>query len=180
VSKVARLDLTEWVSVDAALAQIKARVGSAELAVRDLHRDLRGGDLVGASRRIDYNPEQESCEVHNRSFWHDLEVRQADGHVRVQPSSYDPHHILSRGRVWFYVRRAELDRRYPHALEKPAKQGSLTQDLLKEIAAELWPSGYERVETKELIKEVGDELERRDIAPPKRDVYLRAFGRRKG
>jgi len=62
--------------------------------------------------------------------------------------------------------------------DKPRR--SRGQDEIKQIADELWPDGYEHVETKNLIKEVGDQLERRGIPVPKRDVFLRALDRRKG
>jgi hypothetical protein len=147
VSKVARLDPAEWVAIDAALAQIKTRVGSAALAARDLRRDLRSGDLVGASRCIGYRPEQESCEIYMRSFWRDVEVREFENHVRIRPLSSDPQHPLFNGQWWFYVRRTELDRRYPHALAEPRaaddkpqrrKPGPKpTDDWPDEVAAEL-------------------------------------------
>jgi hypothetical protein len=63
----------------------------------------------------------------------------------------------------------------PTAPKEPRSWG-----LIRQIAAELWPNGYEHVETKALIKRVGDELMRQGKPVPKRDVFLRAFGRRRG
>jgi hypothetical protein len=63
----------------------------------------------------------------------------------------------------------------------PARhKGSRGQDLIKQIAGEIWPGGYKHVEPKDIIKGVGDELKRRRLSVPKRDVFLRALGRRKG
>jgi hypothetical protein len=79
-----------------------------------------------------------------------------------------------------YDRAREHEHHDDDRLTKRRKRGSLTQDLVKAVAAELWPDGYEHVETKDLIKNVSDELKRRGKPVPKRDVFLRAFERRKG
>jgi hypothetical protein len=52
--------------------------------------------------------------------------------------------------------------------------------LIREIAAEKFPGGYEHVRTVTIIKAVSDELTKRVLPVPKRDVFLRALGRRKG
>jgi hypothetical protein len=52
--------------------------------------------------------------------------------------------------------------------------------LIREIAAEKYPSGYKHIENSALIKTISDELEKRGLPIPKRDVFLRALDRRKG
>jgi len=52
------------------------------------------------------------------------------------------------------------------------------QELVLEVAAEIWLGGWEHIETREIIKKVSDKLEARSLAVPKRDVFLRALDRR--
>jgi hypothetical protein len=189
---VARLDPTEWAPFDDALAQIKASVGSAELAARDLHRDLRNGDLVGASRRIDYKTNEETCEIHKRDFWDQVEVWQSLGHVRVDPSPRHQSHITyspPRGR-WFYVRRRELDTRHPRAIPEKAKpppkqptaSKSPAQEACERFVARKYPQGWSSIKTSVIMHDAQlDEEFKRTVLPfPLRDVWLRALGRRKG
>ena len=85
--------------------------------------------------------------------------------------------------VWeFEIEQVKALLPQPQTIEDAAtaRKGSREQDLIREIAAERWPGGYERVETREIIKVVGDELKTRSLPVPKRDVFLRALGRRKG
>jgi len=105
----------DWVPIDVALAQIKALVGYAEPSMRELHRDLCGGQLVGASRRIDRETGQEVHEVHKPPFWDQVAMREFQEHVKVDhpPPPRPPARILCTGRRWwFFVRRRELDKRY--------------------------------------------------------------------
>lgn len=48
-----------------------------------------------------------------------------------------------------------------------------------EICDEFWPEGYEEVPTRLIIKRVGDRLNKTVFGEVKRDVFLRALGRRK-
>jgi hypothetical protein len=67
--------------------------------------------------------------------------------------------------------------------EKPPRKGSREsreQELVKEVVGEIWPEGHEYVRTDAIMQRVGDELERRGLLVPKRDVFLRALDRRKG
>jgi hypothetical protein len=73
----------DWVPIDVALAQIKALVGYAEPSMRELHRDLCGGQLVGASRRIDRETGQEVHEVHKPLFWDQVAMREFQENVKV-------------------------------------------------------------------------------------------------
>jgi hypothetical protein len=114
----------EWVSFNLALVQIQAAgVGSSELGVRDLHRDLCSGRMIGASRRIGGKPEREKCEIHKKSFWRELKLSELEGRVRVWTVSAQPNpkHILYRGRCVFYVRRVELDKHYPRERAETAR-----------------------------------------------------------
>jgi hypothetical protein len=60
-----------------------------------------------------------------------------------------------------------------------AATGSREQRSVKAIAAEIFPNGYENIPSKQLIKDVTDEQQRRGQLISKRDVILRALGRRK-
>ena len=52
--------------------------------------------------------------------------------------------------------------------------------LIREIAAEKWPGGYEHIRTAQIVRDVGQVLAERGVRVPGRDVFLRALGRRKG
>jgi hypothetical protein len=62
----------------------------------------------------------------------------------------------------------------------PRKKKSRKQWLIQQITAEEFPGGHDQIETGEIIKRVGDRLQRRRIRVPGRDTFLRALGRRKG
>jgi hypothetical protein len=78
----------------------------------------------------------------------------------------------------------EVEALRPMTSDKPARKGarerrqSRAQGLIRRVAGEIWPGGYEQVETREIIKRASDELERRGLPVPKRDVFLRALDRR--
>jgi hypothetical protein len=64
--------------------------------------------------------------------------------------------------------------------DKPArKRRSPEHELIRQLADGIWPGGYEHVGSKQLIKKVSDALKKKNLPVPKRDVFLRALGRRK-
>ena len=64
--------------------------------------------------------------------------------------------------------------------DEPRRTGSREQDLIRQIADEKWPDGWEYIGTGQIMKIVGNKLKERGLPVPKRDVFLRALGRRKG
>jgi hypothetical protein len=60
------------------------------------------------------------------------------------------------------------------------KKKSRKQRLIRQITAEEFPGGHDQIEIGEIIKRVGDRLQRQRILVPGRDTFLRALGRRKG
>lgn len=57
---------------------------------------------------------------------------------------------------------------------------SREQQLVQEIAGEIFPGGYSSIRSNQLYKGVTDEQSRRNLPISKRDVVMRALGRRKG
>src|SRR5262249_43684629 len=71
-------------------------------------------------------------------------------------------------------------RRAQRSIEnKPQRTESRTRVLIREIADELWKSGWENITTDQIRTDVGDVLKKRHIKVPGRDTFLRALGRRK-
>jgi hypothetical protein len=64
-------------------------------------------------------------------------------------------------------------------IEALLRKPSRTQVAIREIAAEKWPDGYERISTAQIIKIVGTELKKRGIHVPHRSTFERALGRKK-
>ena len=58
-------------------------------------------------------------------------------------------------------------------------RGSRQQRMIQQIAAEEFPDGYDQIETGVIIHKVSNRLGRQKLHVPKRDVFLRALGRRK-
>jgi hypothetical protein len=86
--------------------------------------------------------------------------------------------VLPRPTLFFWGPKAkEL---WPMEEEVEPSRRSREQELIREIAAEIWPNGYEHVRTETIIKRVGDKIDRMGFPVPKRDVFLRALDRRKG
>jgi hypothetical protein len=95
----------------------------------------------------------------------------------VQPRRPDVP-VLPRPALFFWGPKAkEL---WPMEEEAEPSRRSREQELIREIAAEIWPNGYEHVRTETIIKRVGDKIDRMGFPVPKRDVFLRALDRRKG
>lgn len=65
-------------------------------------------------------------------------------------------------------------------LAAPRKKKSRKQWLIQQITAEEFRGGHDQIEIGEIIKRVGDRLQRQRIPVPGRDTFLRALGRRKG
>jgi len=58
-------------------------------------------------------------------------------------------------------------------------RGSRQQRTIQQIAGEEFPDGCDQIETGVIIHRVADRLGRQKLPVPKRDVFLRALGRRK-
>src|SRR5262249_2069489 len=167
---------------------------------RDMTRDLRNGDLIGATREIGRfrDPaggivERETVTIRPASFWNDYRVVASRfyGGATLDPVDRAPNR--PRG-TYVFVRRDGLDKRYPRelptaaqpdtkaaaavaesaAVDKTHRKEPRTYATIRQFAAEKWPDGYADVESRDLVKAVGDAL------GAKRDVILRALGRRKG
>jgi hypothetical protein len=99
------LPVNEWVPLRHALAQIRALVGSGELAARDLTQRARSGAVTLAARRI-HTSGTEQLLVLKRSFW---------GLTTITPSGRVQGKPLLLGRWYVFVRLRELDKFYPVA-----------------------------------------------------------------
>jgi hypothetical protein len=94
-------------------------------------------------------------------------------------------HLATAAAAWgyaFYCWLPNLQLRWPELWPEPERQrkGSREQQLIREIADDEWPDGWDHVSTAVLIKRVGDRLKERGEPVPKRDKFLRGLGRRKG
>jgi hypothetical protein len=94
--------------------------------------------------------------------------------------------------VEFLQREAEMDetrkkvsdaifstRRSATSSPRRAVTGSREQRSVRAIAADIYRNGYENIPSKQLVKDVTDEQKRRGQLISKRDLILRALGRRK-
>jgi hypothetical protein len=69
----------------------------------------------------------------------------------------------------------------PGADNKPRRTGgSRVQALIRQIVNEKWPDGWEDITTGQIMKDVGEEFEKRGVRVPERNTFLRALARRKG
>jgi hypothetical protein len=185
VQFVAELPTHGWVPLIEALARARAAVGSDELAVYKLTQHHRAGRLTAGARRL--LGLAETCVVFERAFWQQAEIdRPAPG--SKQPRVRGAWDFLWQGSWYFFVRRVELDEQYPvpgvPAPSEPRKRKRRTRDqeVIWQLATELWPDGWDHLEPKDIVKRISDEVERRGLLPepPKRDKILRALGFRKG
>ena len=175
---VKALPAQRWVSLIEAFPRVKAAVGGSDvLATHDLTMKLRAGKLTAAGRQV--GGAGDRYFIFAREFWPRAEIdppfRAAEALQRLEARLLPK----GRGRWWFFFDCKQFDKLYPPAVPS-APKGSREQDLIRRIAADKWPGGYDHVETREIIKLVGDELKKRGYAVSKRDVFLRALGRRKG
>src|SRR5262245_28223767 len=114
-------------------------------------------------------------------YWIEHYVGRSFGRLRVFPSRAFP--VGPTGPIHedvHYVWKPDLEKIWPSTPPPDAGEPPRIYVLLRQIAADLWPGGYEHIATRDLIKGMGDELKRRGLPVPNRDVFLRAFGRRKG
>jgi hypothetical protein len=113
----------EWTSMKEAWSRVHDALKSWPLTKRDVKADLRAGRLVGAARVI--APDHgERCIIFERAFWDGIEIAYA-----WSVSGWERH--AREGEAWhFFVRRRELDQRYPGATaatvgkQQPAPQPS--------------------------------------------------------
>jgi hypothetical protein len=179
------LDDPRWLPLDVPHGLLIQRTGNDELANRDLTA-LLAKPVKGLRSMVRLWPGKER-KLLSFKYWTEHYVsRSSFGRLRVFPGRASP--VGPMGPIHedvHYVWKPDLEKIWPSTPPPGAAEMSLPRIyvLLREIAADLWPHGYEHVATRDLIKYVGDELQRRHLsrhlAVPKRDVFLRAFGRRK-
>jgi hypothetical protein len=105
----------EWAPFHEAHAQIKARVGSGEVADHDLIADLAHERLQAVYRHFVGGYESLGCFL--PAFWQHRALRvRADGHIdwRSVGDWFDYMHLRN---LHIFVRRAELDQLYPRTLD---------------------------------------------------------------
>ena len=109
---VAELPVADWVPFDQVFLQVQAKVGSAGLAVSDMHRALHKGRLKSAVRSV------KECVLLRPAFWlsHRLHHQRDPVGVRVWPTnSRSP---IPPGWV-FFAYRPDFEKLYP-----PSAQGT--------------------------------------------------------
>jgi len=206
---VPNLPAREWAPLDEAFARIKNHVGSGDLVLRDLYRDLvREEDGLGSAERIvpfrgafaPYHIREEVCRTLEPSYWLSRELRDNPANrenVVVWPRPREGRPI--DGVHYYFVRRRDLDRLYPAGAtssdrpiepqpprrarrkdKRPTqRKGSRIQDAIKQGTAEEWPGGYEHVLTVDIIDKVSPKLVKRKLRVPHRSTWERALGRKK-
>ena len=103
----------KWANLNEAFHQARARLGYDLPTERDMIRDLRNGDLIGATREILRS--QETVTIRPAAFWNDHRVvasRMYGG------ATLDP--LPERG-TYVFIRRDGLDKRYPRELPAAAQ-----------------------------------------------------------
>ena len=109
--KPKRLSVADWAPLNEAFKRATALLSSSDLALRDLHDDLRSERLSSAVRTIARDGTETSDRL-KPSFWQKVTLRRwLDG---VAVSFIDPR-AVARGSIWYFVARRELDRLYPAA-----------------------------------------------------------------
>jgi hypothetical protein len=156
------LDWREWAPLDEAFVRIKARVGTRDLALHDLFRDLSTPGRLGSAERIlpyrDTSLSWNALPYHSKeplsralpstprvsfvscinvvlapSEWAGYKLLDVIGHPdRVRV--YPPTGRFLHGQHFFFVRRADLDRLYP--LSEPQTALSPEQVPIAKIEAE--------------------------------------------
>jgi hypothetical protein len=138
-------------------------------------------------RQLSFEP-KEICELCERSYLQTITLTESkNGTCRV--------YMGSRPQGRFYVGLAEFERCYPAAGQHDEKQAPPPQKpehsqktersraLIREIAAELYPNGYDHIEDKPLFKDIADKAKKSrgiDLDPVRqRATFRRALGRRK-
>ena len=113
------LSLAQWAPLDEAFTRIKTALHSDALAQHDIQKDLSGGRLASAVRRLS----RDGADVFERlpaDFWqgHRIEEQAAIDRTGAPSGRWVarvPTAPLQFGwqRVWFFVFRRDLDRLYP-------------------------------------------------------------------
>jgi hypothetical protein len=191
---VPALPVQRWAPLLDAFLQIRNALRSHELAAHRL-QGLRTGQLIGAAQRLLPDaaiayficaPEFWQTEVTLHWCpdidWSDGTRQHADAWVTPVPGHE------RQGRWFFFVQRAELNRDYPIVAatvavapsEQPDGNGSPEQQLIKQLADEEWPDGYDHLKTRYIIDRLAPKFTNSGKPVPKRDVWLRALDRRKG
>jgi hypothetical protein len=121
VRVVESLPPQKWAPLVDAFDRSKSTVGSASLAAHELTRLLCEGDLTGAARRI-VRGVSDTCFIFTKAFWQYVEIDSPTPAFGPQPKvRFAPNLHGMRGGAWFFfVDRAELDKRYPPVTSMPA------------------------------------------------------------
>jgi hypothetical protein len=194
---------SNWLSiVKDVFPRWRDRLGSAEDAKAQLEALLCDPETRSANHKVDASGEEipNTSGFLNAEFWPDrlLWKPDADGgddHLVVDYTDsadvYLDFHFPG-GHWEFYVRRRDVERherQFPGLAAPPTTvaaqdalrpiAGSREQQLVQEIAATIFPVGYSSIRSNKLYKDVTDEQLRRGLPISKRDVVMRALGRRK-
>ena len=175
---IAELPLKQWASLHEAYAQLKARLTSRDLALRDLLRALREGRLQAAVRVVRRDG-TETVGLLPADFWCDVElVEWTDGNGEERVSVRLPRgQVFASGTTWhFFVRRGQLAQLIGTA---DADEETRQQAAIRQVAAELWPNGYEHVSTKTLVSETQKELRKKGLHVSSDITIRRTLGRKK-
>src|SRR5262249_41468399 len=151
------------------------RTGNDELANRDLTA-LLARPVKGLRSMVRLWPGEE-CKLLSFKYWTEHYVGRSSGRLRVFPGRAFPvgptgpihedvHYVwkpdLNKIRLTATPRERSTERRRKEPPE---------YKLIRKIAAEKLPGGYEHVGTAKIMKAVGDELKRRGLPVPQRDVF---------
>jgi hypothetical protein len=113
-STPATLSPTEWMPFGEAFARIRASIGSSELACDDLLAALRDGSLRAAVRGRSFDRRSTLVDMLDRAAWAHVRlasVRREDGSEGVRILL--PSETYWDAVYWFFVNRADLEKRYP-------------------------------------------------------------------
>ena len=172
------LDSVHWWPRDKTVAYCCEHKGDRRGAALALCAAFNQGKLPAKAEWFDEqtSPAEQHAMVLSREDY-ELEAVDFCKVYLLQPRRSDVP-VLPRPALFFWGPKAkEL---WPMEEEAEPSRRSREQELIREIAAEIWPNGYEHVRTETIIERVGDKIDRMGFPVPKRDVFLRALDRRKG
>jgi hypothetical protein len=185
---VAALPPPQWAPLSEAFLQIRGKFGSSELAARDLRQGLLDGGLPSAARWISEDG-KETCLLLKPTFWKTTaqvrwwdDIAWEDGRQQRAGVAVSGRGKELSGSWHFFVHRAELDKLYPvAAVPAPTRREEPREwRLIRRLAAEEWPDGYEDIRTARIIARVSDRLTEMGEPIPHRSTFERALGRREG
>lgn len=157
--------------LNAAVHRYWRRLGSSDIALKLISRGLRDGRFLGL----------QDGEPVPKSHW-----RQARLEIELVGHSFCA--VVMRGgaieKGAFQICRgresSSSESLGPASFgQKPLPEPtSREQKRILELTNEAYPNGWLYVRTSDIMKSVGDEIEAQGMKAPKRDVFLRALGRR--